>query len=49
MELKLYFLFAMMLSPYDVISYDVISVKNFREILKYFFQIVATLLMTENN
>ena len=49
MELKLYFLFAMLLSPYDVIGYDVISVKNFREILKYFFQIVATLLMTENN
>ena len=41
MELKFIYLFiyffAMLISLYDVISCYVISVKNFREILRYFF------------
>ena len=36
MELKIFF-FAMLVSLYDVISCDVINVKNFREILSYVF------------
>ena len=36
MELNFIF-FAMLVSRYDVISRDVINVKNFREILGYFF------------
>ena len=32
----------MLVSLSDVISYDVINVKNFREILRYFFYILAT-------
>ena len=34
---QVYFFFAMLVSLYDVISCDVINVKNFREILRYFF------------
>ena len=34
---SLFFFFEMLVSPYDVISCDVINVKNFREILRYFF------------
>ena len=38
MELKLIFFFlAMLISLYDVISCDVINVKIFHEILRYFF------------
>ena len=37
MERKLIFFFGMLLSPYDVISCDVINVKSFRDILGYFF------------
>ena len=38
MELKfIFFFFAMLVSVYDIISSDVINVKKFREILKYFF------------
>ena len=38
MELKfIIFFFAMLVSLYDSISSDVISVKNFSEILRYFF------------
>ena len=37
MELKLFF-FAMLVSLYDVISCDIINVKNFREILGYSFK-----------
>ena len=36
MELKFFF-FAMLVSLYDVISCDVVNVKNFREILSYVF------------
>ena len=36
MELK-YFFHCDVGFSYDVISWDVINVKNFREILKYFF------------
>ena len=36
MKLK-YVFFAMLVSLYDVISCDVINVKNFRQILRYFF------------
>ena len=35
MELR--FFFTMLVSLYNVISCDVINVKNFREILMYFF------------
>ena len=43
MELKFVcFLFAMLVYLYDGISCDVINVKNFREILRYFFKILAT-------
>ena len=35
MELKFFF-FAMLISQYDVISCDVINVKTFREILRYY-------------
>ena len=41
MELKFFF-FVMFVSLYDVISCDVINVKNFRKILSYFFWIMAT-------
>ena len=34
---QVYFFFAMLVSLYDVISCDVINVKNFPEILRYFF------------
>ena len=34
---QVYFFFAMLVSLYDVISCDVISVKNFRKILRSFF------------
>ena len=37
MELKSIFFFAMLVSLYDIISFDVINVKNFREIMRYFF------------
>ena len=38
MELKfIIFFFAMLVSLYNVFSYDVINVKNFLEILRYFF------------
>ena len=33
---QVYFFFAMLVSLYDVISCDVINVKNFRKILRYF-------------
>ena len=33
MELKFFF-FAMLVSLYDAISFDVINIKNFREILR---------------
>ena len=36
MELKFFF-FAMLVYLYDIISCDGIDVKNFREILRYFF------------
>ena len=36
MGLKFFFFFAMLVSPYDVISWDVINIINFREILRYF-------------
>ena len=36
----------MLACPYDVIRYDVIKKKNFREISKYFFKILATPLLT---
>ena len=42
MEIKFIFFFALFVSLYDVISCDVINVKNFREILRCFFQIQAT-------
>ena len=42
MELKFIFFFVMLVSLYDLISCDVINVKNFREILRYFFLILAT-------
>ena len=42
MERKFIFFFVMLVSLYDVISCDVIHVKNFREILRYFFWILAT-------
>ena len=32
----------MLVSLYDVISCDLINVKNFREISRYFFRILAT-------
>ena len=35
--MELIFFFAMLASPYEVISCDVINLKNFREILRYFF------------
>ena len=35
--MELIFFFAMLASLYEVISCDVINVKNFREILRYFF------------
>ena len=38
MELKFIFFFAMLVSLYDFISCDVINVKNFREILRYFLK-----------
>ena len=34
---QVYFFFAMLVSLYDVISCDVINVKNFRKILRSFF------------
>ena len=38
MELKfIFFFFAVLVSLYDFISGDAINVKNFREILRYFF------------
>ena len=37
MELKVLFLYAMLVSLYDAISFDVINVKKFHEILSYFF------------
>ena len=37
----------MLVSLYEVISCDVINVKNFREILRYFFQILATPLLPQ--
>ena len=39
---SLFFFFAMLLSPYDVISCDVINVENLCEILRYFLKILAT-------
>ena len=39
MELKFFF-FVMFVSLYDVISCDVINVKNFRKILSYFLLLV---------
>ena len=36
------FFFAMLVSPHDVISCEVINVKNFREILRFFFEVLAT-------
>ena len=46
MELKFVFFFAMLVSLYGVISCDVINVKNFREILRYFLKIfVAPLIL----
>ena len=33
----------MLVSLYNVISCDIINVKNFREILRCFFQILATM------
>ena len=43
MELEfILFFFAMLLSLYDVISCDAINVKDFREILRSFFWILAT-------
>ena len=41
MELKFFF-FAMLVSLYDVISCAAINTKNFREILRYLIQILAT-------
>ena len=38
----------MLVSLYNVISCDIINVKNFREILRCFFQILATSLMNAN-
>ena len=35
----------MLVSLYDIISCDVINIKNFREILRYFFKILATPLL----
>ena len=35
----------MLVSPYGVISCDVINIKNFREILRYFFKILVTPLL----
>ena len=38
MELRfIFFFFAMLVSLYDLISYDAINVKNFHETLRYFF------------
>ena len=37
MELKFIFFLSMSVSLYDVISCDVINVKNFPEILRYLF------------
>ena len=37
MELKFIFFFVLLVSLYDVISCNVTNVKNFREILSYFF------------
>ena len=37
MELKVLFLYAMLVSLYDAISFDVINIKKFHEILSYFF------------
>ena len=48
MELK-FFSFAMLVFLYDAISCDVINVKNFREILRYFFYILATPLKKVEN
>ena len=48
MELK-FFSFAMLASLYDAISCDVINVKNVREILRYFFYILATPLKKVEN
>ena len=45
MKLKFFF-FAMLFSLHDAISYDVINIKNFREILRYFFQILVTPLLS---
>ena len=38
----------MLVSLYNVISCDIINIKNFCEILRYFFQILATPLMNAN-
>ena len=37
MDLKCFFLLAMLVSLYDVIICGVINIENFREILRYFF------------
>ena len=37
MEFKFIFFFVLLVSLYDVISCNVTNVKNFREILRYFF------------
>ena len=49
MELRVIFSFTMLFSLYVGISYDVISVKNFREILGYFFWILAMPLKDVSN
>ena len=36
-ELKFIFFFAMLVSLYGVISCDAVNIKNFQEILSYFF------------
>ena len=42
MEIKFIFFFALFVSLYHIVSCDIINVKNFREIVRYFFQIQAT-------